>query len=591
MIVHIAAYKFFDWSDLERFRTELRELCQENGLKGTILLSSEGINLFVAGRAEAVDSLMRYLAGVPGLGDLSVKRSETDRQPYSRMLVKVKREIISFGQPKIDPARYTSPRVSPDELCRWIDEGREITLLDVRNDYEVDLGTFQNAIRLKLEHFRHFPQALRDMPLSRKTPVVTFCTGGIRCEKAAPFLESLGYEAVYQLDGGILNYFAQCGSRHFEGECFVFDDRVALDERLRETGTVQCYACQAPVTQVDQGDARYVPGKSCPQCYQSQDERQRALRDTRELRIRQHVNPLPGSLPYENVRVVLVERHGEGQMLLDYLDQNFPFVGRQRWDERCAGGWIERDSVVLRGTETLHAGDRLKHRLPGTVEPSVNADIRILYEESGFVVVNKPAPLPMHPCGRYNRNTLVHILGKIYDPEKLRAAHRLDANTSGVVVLSRTARIASKLQPQFEKGLVVKRYLLRVIGDFAPEVCVCTEPIGTTLSAAGARDIESGGMAAETHFRKLQSFSDGTCLVEARPVTGRTNQIRIHAWHLGFPILGDPMYQPHRIIRDRQTLLPTEPPMCLHAAALSFLHPETRDRLTFEAELPSWCFQ
>lgn len=588
MIVHIAAYKFFDWSDLDRYRSELRELCQEKVLKGTILLSPEGINLFVAGSADAVDSLLRYLADVPGLGDLSVKRSETDRQPYSRMLVKIKREIISFGQPKIDPTRYTSPRLSPSELCRWIDEGREITLLDVRNDYEVDLGTFQNAIRLKLEHFRHFPQALRDIPLSRKTPVVTFCTGGIRCEKAAPFLESLGYESVYQLDGGILNYFAECGSRHFEGECFVFDDRVALDERLRETGTVQCYACQAPVTPVEQKNSRYVAGKACPRCYQSQDKRQRVLRDTRESRIREYVNPLPGSRPYENIRPVIVDRQGEGQSLLDYLDRNFPFVGRQRWDERCAGGWIERDSLVIHGEDIVHAGDRLTHRLPDTVEPSVNADIRILYEEAGFVVVNKPAPLPMHPCGRYNRNTLVHILGKIYHPQKLRAAHRLDANTSGVVVLSRMARIASKLQPQFEKGLVTKRYLLRVIGDFEPAECVCAQPIGTTLSAAGARDIESSGMAAETHFRKLKSLNDGTSFVEARPMTGRTNQIRIHAWHLGFPIAGDPMYQPHRIICDRQTLLPTEPPMCLHAASLSFLHPETRDRMTFEAAPPSW---
>jgi len=487
VVVHVASYKFFDWDDLDRHRSELRELCHRVELKGTILLSTEGINLFVAGAEDSVAQLLDHLSQIPGLGELPVRRSETNRQPYSRMLVKIKREIISFGQSKIEPLRYTSPRISPRELCQWIEEGREITLLDVRNDYEIDLGTFRHAIRLKIDHFRHFPHALRDMPLSRKTPVVTFCTGGIRCEKAAPYLESLGYDQVYQLDGGILNYFAECGGRHFEGECFVFDDRVALDDRLSETGTVQCYACQAPVDRQDQQSPLYAPGKSCPRCHRSQDEKQQALRAKRQQQIDQLVHPLPGSRPYDNTRTIVVGRSGESQPLLEYLDQAFPFVGRQRWEERCHGGWLRRGDVTLSAHTLVCTGDRLTHRMPDTVEPDVQAAIRILYEDDGFLVVDKPAPLPMHPCGRYNRNTLIHILGSVYRPQKLRAAHRLDANTSGVVVLSRTARIASKLQPQFEKGQVQKKYLLRVAGRFVPDECVCTVPIGTTLEEAGAR--------------------------------------------------------------------------------------------------------
>ena len=235
---NIAGYKFAALTDLKALRSRLLGRCSEWNLKGTILLSTEGVNLFVAGSPESTASLIRELRAVPGLADLQVKISESGHQPFNRMLVRIKKEIIAFGVPQVDPARYTSPRVSAKTLKQWLDEGRPVTLLDTRNDYEVKLGTFRNARAIGIRHFRDFPQAVRNLPKDLKEqPIVTFCTGGIRCEKAGAFMEREGFKHVFQLEGGILKYFEECGGAHYEGECFVFDQRDTLDTDLRETGS------------------------------------------------------------------------------------------------------------------------------------------------------------------------------------------------------------------------------------------------------------------------------------------------------------------------------------------------------------------
>lgn len=236
-VVNIAAYKFITLDDIERRRAELHPVCRRLELKGTILLSHEGINLFLAGIRSAIDEFLSILRRGPALAELEVKESFSDRQPFERLFVKIKREIIAFGVDGIDPRRETSRRVSPKQLKLWLDEGAPITLLDVRNDFEYQVGSFHNAIPIGVAHFRNFPRAAGNLPEEIKDrPVVTFCTGGIRCEKAGPLLERLGFADVYQLDGGILNYFQQCGGIYYQGECFVFDQRVALDTHLLETG-------------------------------------------------------------------------------------------------------------------------------------------------------------------------------------------------------------------------------------------------------------------------------------------------------------------------------------------------------------------
>ena len=234
-IINISAYKFVPLDGLDSLKQRLLESATAFDLKGTVLLSPEGINVFIAGTAANVDAFLVTLRSIPGLDDLTAKRSASRDRPFGRLRVKIKREIIAFGVPEIDPARQPAPRIEPRTLKQWLDEGRPVLLLDTRNTYEVERGTFRGAVSAGIRHFRQFPAAARQLsPEWKEQPVVTFCTGGIRCEKAGPLLLREGFRHVYQLDGGILKYFEECGDAHFEGNCFVFDDRECVDPQLRE---------------------------------------------------------------------------------------------------------------------------------------------------------------------------------------------------------------------------------------------------------------------------------------------------------------------------------------------------------------------
>jgi UPF0176 protein len=237
-IINISAYKFTPLEGLPAWRERIFSSAQQHRLKGTVLLSAEGINLFVAGTADDIEAWLQVVRTIPGLEDLSPKRSVSTAQPFGRMRVKIKREIIAFGVEGIDPARRPAPKLSPATLKQWLDEGRAVTLLDTRNGYEVERGTFRGALPAGIARFRDFPQAVQKLPAELKDqPIVMFCTGGIRCEKAGPYLQREGFQHVYQLDGGILKYFEECGGAHYQGECFVFDERAGVDSALRETLT------------------------------------------------------------------------------------------------------------------------------------------------------------------------------------------------------------------------------------------------------------------------------------------------------------------------------------------------------------------
>jgi UPF0176 protein len=266
--INLSGYKFTPLSDLIPLRDRLRRLTMDAGLRGTILLSTEGINLFVAGTRSALDTLLAELQRVPGLETLAPKESVSDEQPFNRMLVKIKKEIIAFGVEGIDPARRPTAKLPPQTLKQWLDEGRPVTLLDTRNDYEIRMGSFRGALPARIDHFREFPQAVSRLPEAMKQqPIVMFCTGGIRCEKAGPYLEKSGFTNVHQLDGGILKYFEECGGAHYEGECFVFDRRVGVDPSLQETNSVLCYNCQLPLSEEEQRHPHCVADISCPHCF------------------------------------------------------------------------------------------------------------------------------------------------------------------------------------------------------------------------------------------------------------------------------------------------------------------------------------
>jgi len=274
-IVNIAAYKFITFDDTVERRALFQETCRELELKGTILLTPEGINMFLAGSRANIDSYLVWLRSDARFADIEVKESLSDEQPFNRMLVKLKREIITMKHPLIKPELGRAPFVSALDLKRWLDqghddEGKPVVMVDTRNAFEVDVGTFNNTIDYRIEKFTEFPAKIEahKEELNDKT-VVTFCTGGIRCEKAAIHMKNIGYDSVYQLEGGILKYFEEAGGAHYQGDCFVFDRRTALNPQLEPTPTVQCFACRAIVTPREQISPLYVYGVSCPHCAQA----------------------------------------------------------------------------------------------------------------------------------------------------------------------------------------------------------------------------------------------------------------------------------------------------------------------------------
>ena len=272
--INIAAYKFVTFNDTVERRADFQAICRDLDLKGTILLTPEGINLFLAGTRNNIDNFLGWLRKDARFTDIEVKESLSNEQPFNRMLVKLKKEIITMRHPLIQPELGRAPVVKAADLKRWLDQGHDdagkpVVMVDTRNAFEVDVGTFENTVDYRIHKFSEFPEVIaRHKPELDGKTVVTFCTGGIRCEKAAIHMQNIGYDSVYQLDGGILKYFEEVGGAHYQGDCFVFDYRTALNPELKATSTVQCFACRAVVTAREQISPLYKVGVSCPHCAQ-----------------------------------------------------------------------------------------------------------------------------------------------------------------------------------------------------------------------------------------------------------------------------------------------------------------------------------
>jgi len=265
--LNIAGYKFVVLDDRDALRQPLKAQCDELGLKGTILISHEGINIFVAGPEQSIVAFRAYLSKDERFADIDFKDSYSEHQPFNRMNVRLKNEIISVGLPNFDRVESMDGRILPKELHEKLLNGDEVVLLDTRNTYETRLGTFHNAIELDIDTFRAFPQAVSELEESLKDKeIVMFCTGGVRCEKASVIMKDAGFANIKQLEGGILGYFEHVGGDYWDGECFVFDKRVALLPDLTETGTTICFACREPLTPQEQLHPAYVPGESCSYC-------------------------------------------------------------------------------------------------------------------------------------------------------------------------------------------------------------------------------------------------------------------------------------------------------------------------------------
>ncbi|MEE9321820.1 MAG: rhodanese-like domain-containing protein [Granulosicoccus sp.] len=261
--LNLSGYRFVELEHLPVLQADLYTALDAIGVKGTILLADEGINIALAATTVQGKAVRELLDADERFSGIWLKISESATLPFAKLKVRIRHEIIAFDGPDDGTAHNDSNRVArptarldrpeapalpPKKLKAWLDEKRNFTLLDTRNTYEITSGTFSEAVDLGIEHFRHFKDAVKagvaDGSLDPAKPMVTFCTGGIRCEKAAPWLLTQGFTEVWQIEGGILNYFEECGDAHWQGDCFVFDDRVEIDTQLQPTGAEHCNYCE-----------------------------------------------------------------------------------------------------------------------------------------------------------------------------------------------------------------------------------------------------------------------------------------------------------------------------------------------------------
>jgi UPF0176 protein len=277
-----ALYKFFPLEGPEAVRTDLTRLCHTHGVKGTLLLAPEGINGTISGTDAAIAATLDRIRRIPGCEDLEVKFSRAAQQPFHRMKVRIKREIVTMGQPDIDPRLGVGRYVAPEDWNALISAPGTI-IIDTRNDYEVAVGTFKGSIDPKTSTFRDFPawfRAEREKLLGQGAPpkVAMFCTGGIRCEKSTAFLKSEGVDEVYHLQGGILKYLETIPPEEslWQGECFVFDQRVTVGHGLVRGNFELCHACRRPISEEDHSSPLFEAGVGCPSCHHERNEDQRA---------------------------------------------------------------------------------------------------------------------------------------------------------------------------------------------------------------------------------------------------------------------------------------------------------------------------
>ena len=293
-----AFYKFVELADFADLKAPLFAFCESQGVKGTILLANEGINSTIAGPEAGVRAVLAYLRADPRLGTLEHKESWSTKPPFYRMKVKLKREIVTMGVPTVNPNEVVGKYVKPQDWNALISDP-EVLVIDTRNTYEVDIGTFKGALDPRLKSFSQFPEWLMSQPkiaeseakkageVDKKTKVAMFCTGGIRCEKSTAFLRAQGFEEVYHLEGGILKYLETVPAEQslWEGECFVFDERVSVGQGLKPGDFGLCRACREPISQADKESPYFVLGLSCPHCHDTKTPEQIARFEERQRQI------------------------------------------------------------------------------------------------------------------------------------------------------------------------------------------------------------------------------------------------------------------------------------------------------------------
>jgi len=268
--LNVAGYKFEPLENLDSLIPEFQNKCDQLGLKGSVYLSPNGINFSIAGTEENIDTYIQFMEEDSRFRDIPLKKTYSETQPFRRMKVRLKKEIISLGRDDINPRELTGDYISPRELFEMYETKEDVIVLDTRNEYETRVGLFENAVDLQLDTFRDFPSAIETLPEEYKDKqIVMYCTGGIRCEKASAVMMKAGFSDVKQLEGGVLDYFKETGGAYWNGDCFVFDERVALDKELKETEYIYCYICREPLSAEEKASPDFKINEYCPYCIDS----------------------------------------------------------------------------------------------------------------------------------------------------------------------------------------------------------------------------------------------------------------------------------------------------------------------------------
>ena len=267
LFLNIAGYKFERLDRLDTLIPEFQDKCDELELKGSVYLSPRGINFSISGTEANIEQYIEFMESDSQFLNIPLKKTYSETQPFRRMKVRLKKEIISLGRDDIDPRELTGEYVSPQELLSMYENNEDVIVLDTRNEYETRVGLFENAVDLQLDTFRDFPKAIEQLPEEYKDKqIVMYCTGGIRCEKASAVMLKAGFTNVKQLEGGVLDYFKETGGKYWNGDCFVFDERVALDTDLNETEYIYCYICREPLSAEEKASPDFKINEYCPYC-------------------------------------------------------------------------------------------------------------------------------------------------------------------------------------------------------------------------------------------------------------------------------------------------------------------------------------
>jgi len=280
-------YKFYEWPEFEEYKDALVSRCKELEIKGTILLAAEGINATITGSDESVKKILNYLQSTEKPGDFEVKFSYSDDEPFKRLKIKLKREIVTMGVTEVDPKQAVGKYVTPAEWDKLTSDPN-VTVIDTRNDYEVEIGTFKNATNPNTETFRDFPEYVKNnLDPEKNQKVALFCTGGIRCEKATSYMIENGFDEVYHLEGGILKYLEQVPEEKssWEGECYVFDDRVTVVHNLEQGTHSKCTGCGMPLSPEELESEQYEEEICCPKCFDMMTPERRRRREMRKSQL------------------------------------------------------------------------------------------------------------------------------------------------------------------------------------------------------------------------------------------------------------------------------------------------------------------